>query len=536
MKKNENGFKSKWTIGLLNKLIGLAYKRNQHVSIFNLRNLQKLLDLSDFSEYMTKSVIIKRVEFLKRSLEARLDHKMVDEDLIVHYAAQDNDDDVIDVIVTNLQKYKDLKHHEVEYLNKMVEDRLTFGNLQNHLVEIERIIEKVDTNEFQTYGQAYQWIDDWINNFRKDIRKIRSETSNGVIRMNDPNIKEKIDDILQKLGTTQNILITGVQMLNDLLAPGYRGSRLYTYAALPANFKSGILLKAAVDVVRFNAKSYRGRKDTHKKAVVYFTQENTKEESFQRMFEMTVNNSDITEYKSEKIMADLKRANIIDNDDMELIIVYKPNRSISTADVRAFIEELDEEGVEVVLLAHDYLKRIRSQEKAATEKEELKFVTDEMRQIAVDWDIPIICAAQLNRVAASTIANAVRGGKSDALKEIDSSMVGSAWEIIENSDVVILLTMQKRKKDGKLFLSFSLVKNRYKEVEIKYFNQPFDENRFDLYNDILDNKPAGLVSLATDFEEVDLDMYEKRGRKRHVTSDNEEVIIQNDVFNLSPLS
>lgn len=109
-------------------------------------------------------------------------------------------------------------------------------------------------------------------------------------------------------------------------------------------------------------------------------------------------------------------------------------------------------------------------------------------------------------------------------------------EILENSDVVILLAMQKRKKDGKLFLSFSLVKNRYKEVEIKYFNQPFDENRFDLYNDILDNKPAGLVSLATDFEEVDLDMYEKRGRKRHVTSDNEEVVIQNDVFSLSPLS
>lgn len=109
-------------------------------------------------------------------------------------------------------------------------------------------------------------------------------------------------------------------------------------------------------------------------------------------------------------------------------------------------------------------------------------------------------------------------------------------EILENSDVVILLAMQKRKKDGKLFLSFSLVKNRYKEVEIKYFNQPFDENRFDLYNDILDNKPAGLVSLATDFEDVDLDMYEKRGRKRHVTSDNEEIIIQNDVFSLTPLS
>ena len=218
-------------------------------------------------------------------------------------------------------------------------------------------------------------------------------------------------------------------MLNDLLAPGYRSGRLYCYAALPANFKSGLLLKTAIDTIKYNGKTYRGRKDSHKKAVVYFTMENTTEESFERTYNMTVSKESIVDYDSKFVEASMKKAGIIGNEEMELIVVYRPNRSISTADIRNFIEELDEEGIEIVMLCFDYIKRIRPFEKAANEKEELKNVTNELRQIAIDFDIPVVTAAQLNRQAATVINNTVRSGKADALKEIDSSMIGSAWEI-----------------------------------------------------------------------------------------------------------
>ena len=85
----------KWDAGILNKLIGLTYKKNQHITIFNLRNLQKLLYASDFSQYINKAMIIRRVDFLKRSLEARLDHKFTDESIIINYAMEDTADFVI---------------------------------------------------------------------------------------------------------------------------------------------------------------------------------------------------------------------------------------------------------------------------------------------------------------------------------------------------------------------------------------------------------------------------------------------------------
>ena len=107
---------------------------------------------------------------------------------------------------------------------------------------------------------------------------------------------------------------------------------------------------------------------------------------------------------------------------------------------------------------------------------------------------------------------------------------------MENSDVVILINIQKRKKDGKLFLQFLSCKNRYKETELKFFNQPFSDVTFDLEDDIMDEKPKGVISISTDFEDVDMDLYKPRGRKVHIRDDQDEIIGETDIFGLSPLS
>lgn len=426
---DEEKIHMKFDIGLLNKLIGLVYKKNQYITIFNLRNLQRFINRCETSMYQNKSVIIKRIEFLKRSLEGKLDHKFQDESIIINYATMDSEDPVVVDIVNNINKYKQLTHSEIVFLNTLVEDRLKYGAIIARKEELTTIIEKIDSGEYSTYAQAYIDLEKWIVRFNKDIRTIRSELNDGIIRFNDDNIRERIDDILNKLGTTQSIIVTGIKMLNELLAPGYRGGKLYTYAALPANFKSGLLLKTAIDTIKYNSATYRGKRESHKKVVIYFTMENTAEESFERAFNMTVNRDDFISHNSKYIEAEMRRAGIIGNENMELIMVYKPNRSISTNDIRSFIEELDEEGLETVMLCFDYIKRIRPTEYAPTEKEELKNVTNELRQIGIDWDIPIVTAAQLNRQAATVINNTVRAGKADALKEIDSSLIGSAWEI-----------------------------------------------------------------------------------------------------------
>lgn len=88
-----------------------------------------------------------------------------------------------------------------------------------------------------------------------------------------------------------------------------------------------------------------------------------------------------------------------------------------------------------------------------------------------------------------------------------------------------------------MFLSFLLCKNRYAESPTTYFNQPFNEKTFNLEDDIMCKKPKGVVSLSTDFEDIDLDLYEKRGRNKHMIVETDTPItIKNDLFTLNPLS
>ena len=62
---------TRWDASILNKLIGLAFKTNYNITTANLRNLQQLLNKSNFTHYQTKGVIIKRVNFLKKALKAK---------------------------------------------------------------------------------------------------------------------------------------------------------------------------------------------------------------------------------------------------------------------------------------------------------------------------------------------------------------------------------------------------------------------------------------------------------------------------------
>jgi hypothetical protein len=85
---------------------------------------------------------------------------------------------------------------------------------------------------------------------------------------------DNMTDIVNKLRDPARILKTGIQKLNQILAPGYMSKRLYIYMGLPAGFKSGILLKTATDIKKYN----KGMPTKHagkRKTVLIITMENS---------------------------------------------------------------------------------------------------------------------------------------------------------------------------------------------------------------------------------------------------------------------
>lgn len=530
----------KWDIGIINKLIGLTFKKNMYITISILRNLQKLLDASDFTIYQSKGLIYKRIEFLKKALKAKLDEKLEDESLIISYCRTDMDDPVVEDIINNLPKYKQLNHQEIKFLISYIDDRLHFGVIQIFVEKMAEIIEKIQDGEYQTYAQARLMMDNWVSEYSTASRMVRTKYHDNVLDFNDPNLRDKIEDVLSRLGNTSSIIITGIQMLNEMLSPGFRPGKLYMFLGLTGGYKSAMLLKIVLDCVLYNAKTYKPKKEGYKPYVLYLTMENSKDESFERTYNMTIANDDPVDHSSDWIIEQLKEHKIAYNDDIGMIIWYEPNRSITTNEIRNIIDELDSQGKEVIMVSFDYVKRIKSKEKANSEKEELKNVTNELRSIAQDYLIPVVSAQQINRSGLSSVNNAKRDGKPDLARFLGAENVGDAWEIMENADMSIILNLERKKTDGRLYITFYRVKERYRPyTKLDYFNQPFTvDNELKIQDDIFEEKPLGIVSLASDMEGVDADMlFETRGRKQlkrgnQVAPD----FISDELFNIPALT
>lgn len=515
---NQELLKLTWNIQLLNKIIGYVFKKSKNISRLQLRNVQKLFLSCDYTEYVARPVIMERINFILNSLDARLDKKFEDETIILEYCTPDNDDPVVDDIIKNLDKYKNLNFSEINFISKFIQDRLVNGIFVNKINDMKSIIEKVEDNEFSTYAEANLAIKTWISNYNLAVRKVSSSWNDDVLDFNDPNIEERVSEINKRLGDTSSIIITGIQMLNEMLSPGFRPGKLYMFLGLTGGFKSAMLLKIILDCARYNSSSYKPRKEGATPYVLYLTMENTIDESFARVWNMAIEDTDVEKSSPKDIVKRLKEEKIVANHKIGIMFVYRPNMSIDTADLRDLIDEIESTNKEVIMVSFDYIKRIRPQQKARDEKEMLKNVTNELRQIAIDYQIPIVSAHQFNRNALATINNAMRDGKTDLAKFLGGENVGSAYEVMENPDMSIVLNLERKKDDNLLYLTFYRIKARYRpSTQLGYFNQPFKpDNSFQLQDDITKTRPLGIISLDTNMNGVDADsIIPSRGRQNH---------------------
>lgn len=528
----------RWDINILNKIIGYCYKRVRYITNSNLRNVQTLLRNCDLSLYKNRPVILDRVSFILKILEARLDRKFEDEGLVLAYATSDGHNQVIDEIVNNLDRYSQLNFQETDFLTSFIEDRLKYGILIDKISVMKNIIEQVESEEYSTYSEIDTKTDNWIHDYMATKRQVSSMWQSNILDFNDPNLEERVKEINTRLGDSSSILITGVKMLNEMLSPGFRPGKLYIFLGVSGGFKSAILLKIIIDCARFNSKTFKPKREGMKPYVLYVTMENSIDESFARVWNMTIDNTDVEKHSSSEIVERLKKEKVVANDNMGIAFAYFDNMSISTQGIRDLIDNMALQGKEVCLVSFDYIGRIMPVQKARDEKEMLKHVTNELKLIASDYQIPVVTAHQLNRNALTTINSAIRDNKADLARFLGADNISTAIEVQWNADMLIGLNLERKKDTNQLYITFVRMKERYKpQSNLTYFNQPFHrENEFMIQNDIMLTKTLGIISLATDMEGVDANgLFNSRGRTQHKHPSMSKGNTTDDIFDLEPL-
>lgn len=516
--------KIKFDITRLDMIISFLYKQSVLRTRKTLTNTYKLFQNLDESLIVDNPDLMARVWIIKTTLRGRLEEGFENDENLMQYCFDQSDSDEFkEKTLKYILENKKISYEESKYIVKTIDDTLEFGYVITIKGIVQDIIDQIDDQQYKTYKEVSNDLYEIANSIINIKRRTTSLGSDQTFSLNTEEFEEVVEDALQKLKDRNRVFITGIQRLNTLLSPGYLSKRLYIYLAFPGKGKSTILLKSALDIKRYNA-GVKTKDPDKRPAVLLLTLENDIPETIERLYNMAVDADDIRNFTAKQVkrkMREKGHLRLTAEDNIDIIIKEYKNRELDTNDLYTIINDLDDEGVEVISLVLDYIKRIRPVERANDEKTELKNISNELKELAKYFDIPVITAQQLNRSGASVVDAALQAKKEDVTRLVGRDSIAGAWEIIENSDFCCIINPEVKSDTQELFLTFKLLKRRYRSSEeneklrrLEYFNQPFEpNNEIRLLDDIDLPAPLALESLSTQFEAVD----NKRGKENAVT-------------------
>lgn len=443
----------KLDITMMNSIIGYIFKKSPQITRKTLNNMQRLFEIIDERLYDSNDKLRSRFIFIKRALEARIVRGMENEAIMLNYCSNDNENDLeTKNIVENINYYKKLNYEEIRHINNDIKDRLTYSYIAAVRVKMYDILERLEIGDYDSYQDINTELVALCSHIVEKSRQVNVVDQTDTFSLETGTFDEQVRTIVEQLKKPSRLLRTGIQYWNTLLGDGYRSGRVYYYLGLPAGFKSGILLKSAMDIRKYN-KNVATKKEGARKTILLVTMENVVEETVERMFNMSITSEDIRKFETEDIIRMMKEEGefkLVGEDDIDIVIKYYPNRSISTQDLYTIIQDLEDDNREVIALILDYIKRIRPFEYAREEKEELKNITNELKTLAIELDIPVITAHQLNRGAATTVDAALGNSQEDVTRQIGRGNVGSALRISAESVMSYSITPDSIEIAGKI--------------------------------------------------------------------------------------
>lgn len=444
---------------LLDLICSYLISDNRSIRTKGYNNIEELIKLINLEEYKTDSDM-ERLDFIRFGLDARIRYGLVNGAQVKDYIISN---DVVHAGHYNIN-FQEMSNKDVTYVDETVTNLLDSAAFASYIHMFDSMGKDFDNaNSYQ----KKQIIDEWKEKIGICSTVIRNnkidKAEEEFVSLREGLFEDYAKDTHAYISNTSSSLSTGMYAMNCLLGGGFESGRVYGFFGLQGEGKSTTLLNFATQIKDFN-KKYKTKDPTKKPAVVYLTLENTKRETFTRLFSMSTGKGRMIDYDAEDSIRMMREAGlrVTDDNPIDIIIKYKPSNSVSTAYLYELAEELAEYNYEVICYIVDYINVIRSIEpyRASEERLRLGAIINEFKSIAADMDIPIITAGQLNRDANKKVDEAREKGNPNLLSCIDRSNLGESMLILNNLDAAFIITPSITKTKEK-YLSIKLVKQRY---------------------------------------------------------------------------
>ncbi|MDD3122080.1 MAG: hypothetical protein PHC62_01030 [Candidatus Izemoplasmatales bacterium] len=479
----------------LDLMCSYVLSENRNVRKSQYINMRNLIAMLDMEKYINDQEKYKRVLFIKKGLEAHLLKELTNPIAILKYI----NGGILDGDVIDIHEFTSLANAEVEWVNETVSKSLSYSFIY---MEADRAIElftKFKAADYTNISTIVDEIEMFVSGLNTKFRKAKVEKATDIaFSLQDDNFKSIISEVYSEITNKYRKLKTGMQGFNKLIGGGFENTRAYLFLGLTGVGKSLTLLNLALQIKKYN-KGYRPKDLTKTPCVLYLTMENSITETVQRMFQMCVGpDIDMKDYTPEEIMYMLRSSGelfLTDESPIDIIIKYKPNRSEDTGYLYTMVEDLEDEGYEVICVIQDHAKRLKAASGQQDIRLELGDVINEFKTFAMLKDIPLITVSHINRDGAKVIDGSATSTKADLTKMLGKAFIGESMLMLDNVDFGGILNLEYD-QNGFKYMVFKGIKYRIAH-ELEYVCQPFSpENDVKLIEDFYGN-PVYKETLST---------------------------------------
>ena len=442
------------------------------VKMEHLVNLRKLVSIIDYSTYENDPEKTKRINFIFKALEARLDNNIVDRDIVLSYV-NGGLSFTIDFLDYNRL---DLTKDEVAYIHNLVSEILQYQFIYNKIDDIQDVCTRFKTAEFSNRGNIVNEMETIVDELKNEFRKTKVDDSitNMTFSLRSGVFENCITNTYNIITNVSRRLITGMQGFNEMIGGGFESGRVYMLLGTSGVGKSLTLLNLICQMKFYN-KFYQTKDPTKRPCICLLTMENSVVETITRLFDLVIEGSHgMANYTLEQVIHLLRTEGelvVNDSSPIDIVIKYKANKSVNTSYLYSLYDELDDEGYEMICLVQDHVKRIRSIYANSDIRLELGDTVNEFKTFAIEKDIPVITNSHLNRDASRILEEQARKLNQDAGKLLGKSNTGESMLMIDNLDVGLIITLDFDREENR-FMTFNLIKMRDK-TNRTYIAQPF---------------------------------------------------------------
>jgi hypothetical protein len=470
--KNQELISLKLNVNTYDLFCRYVLQENRSIRIEHLVALRNLINSINPVNYENDPELLKRVNFIKKGLEARIDNNLNDRDIVLSYinGGISFELDFIDYNRLVLSKA------EIDYVTSFVFNSLKWNFIYANADNMIDLLTQFKTSDFYNKEDIVERIGEEIQLFQNNFRQMNfiNNATDMIFSLDDGNFENCVTETYNMVTNPSRRLMTGMQGLNEMIGGGFESGRVYMFLGTSGIGKSKLLLNIMYQIKNYNY-MYKPKDPSKKPAVVMLTMENTVVETITRLYDLVVeNNYGMANYSLDEVLNQLRtegQLTLTESSPIDLVILYKANKSVDTSYLYSLCDELEDRGKEVICIIQDHVKRIRSIDRNSDVRLELGDIVNEMKSFAAIKDIPVITCSHLNRDAARSLEEAERKKNQDTGKMLGKSNIGESMLMIDNLDFGIIITLDYD-KDERLYMAFNAVKTRAK-TQRTYIVQPF---------------------------------------------------------------